>query len=282
MRNTALLYLLPVIIVLLITETLYDAKEKKELYNFKDTLCNFLIGVGYLISNSFSKMTVYLLLVWSYHWHLFPITNSWYWWVICFFANDITFYAYHRTSHEVNWFWLSHSVHHSSNKMNISTAFRQSWTTNISGHGFFWIWMAVIGFPPIMVLITLQVSLLYQYVLHTETVKRLPKWIEYLFNTPSHHRVHHGSNPEYLDKNHGGVLIIWDRIFGTYAEENTQPTYGLSTPLISNNPVEVIFHPWNEFFIKLIHSKSLKEVVGCFLGAPGWSPDKDIHLKLKD
>ncbi|MES1214958.1 MAG: sterol desaturase family protein [Bacteroidota bacterium] len=273
MHIPLLIKLFPVILILLIAEMIYSYRENRELYLFKDTLNNLMIGVTYFASNAISKVTFFAAISWMSRFHVISLGNSWWVWLLCFMGNDFTFYIYHKAAHEINWLWASHATHHSSEKLNITTAFRQSWTTNITGHFVFWLWMPFLGFSPEMIMIVSQLSFLYQYLLHSETIGRLPAFIEFIFNTPSHHRVHHSSNPEYLDKNHGGVLIIWDRIFGTYCDENTKPVYGLTEKLKSGNPVIIVFSSWNDLFQKAFRSGSVKNFISYFIMPPGWSHD---------
>jgi sterol desaturase/sphingolipid hydroxylase (fatty acid hydroxylase superfamily) len=264
---------IPIAVLFLVIEIIYSYRERKELYAAKDTLSNIGLGVAMFISNIFLKWLGFYFMTWLYQYHLVSLPGTWWIWVLAFLGNDLTFYWYHRACHEINWFWASHVVHHSSEHINISTSFRQSLTTNLTGHFIFWLWMPLLGFTPFMTIIVTQLCVFYQFFLHTETVKTLPWIIEYIFNTPSHHRVHHGSNPEYLDKNHGGILIIWDRLFGTFCEESAKPRYGLTTKLNSTNPVTIVFHVWKETFQKAYQSRSWVMALHYFTKSPGWSHD---------
>jgi sterol desaturase/sphingolipid hydroxylase (fatty acid hydroxylase superfamily) len=172
--------------------------------------------------------------------------GDWRVWVAAFFAVEFTYYWFHRASHRVNWFWATHAVHHSANEMTLPAAIRLGWTGQITGVWVFFLPLILIGFPPIMVAGLLGVNLIYQYTLHTEAVGKLWAPIEYAFTTPSHHRAHHASDADWLDTNYGGVLIIFDRMFGTFAAEPEGGglTYGLVEPLYSNNPVRIAFNQW--------------------------------------
>ena len=156
-------------------------------------------------------------------------------WVALFFADDLAYYWFHRVSHESRVFWASHVVHHSSQHFNLSTALRQTWVPMT--YFPFWLPLPLLGFPVWMVLLAQAWSLIYQFWIHTERIKRLPRWVEQVFNTPSHHRVHHGMNHQYLDKNYAGILIIWDRMFGTWEPEGERVRYGLTTQLTTYHPV---------------------------------------------
>jgi len=178
----------------------------------------------------------------------------------------------HRISHENRFFWASHVVHHSSKRYNLSTALRQTWTGLFSV--IFWLWMALMGFHPLMILTQMSISLLYQFWIHTETIDKMPKWFEAIFNTPSHHRVHHGSNPQYLDRNHAGILIIWDKLFGSFEPEIEKPVYGLITNINTFNPIKIAFIEWTSLFSDFFTSKtSLSNKFKYFLKPPGWKHD---------
>ncbi len=266
-------FTLPVLAVLMFVELFHSWQEKKELYSSADTLSNIVVGLSAFAFNLFSKYLGFYLMVWLHSFSIVSFPSVWWVWILAFLANEITFYIYHRCCHEVNWFWASHVVHHSSEHMNISVAFRQSFTSSLSGHFIFWLWMPLLGFSPFMTLMATQLCLFYQSFLHTETVRKFPRWIEFIFNTPSHHRVHHSSNPEYLDKNHGGMLILWDRLFGTFCEEKEKPRYGLTTDIHTSNPLTITFHVWKETFVKASQASSWKAALNYFIKAPGWSHD---------
>ena len=175
-----------------------------------------------------------------------------------FFSDDFSFYWFHRFSHQIRFLWASHKVHHSSEKFTFISGLRVPWTSDLTGNFLFWAWMPLIGFEPYMVIFMKSANVLYQFWMHTETIKKLPKWFEAVFNTPSHHRVHHGSNVEYLDKNHAGTLIIWDKLFGTYQEEIFKPKYGLTEDIKSFNPFVIAFHEWKNIFRDLKKQKKYK------------------------
>lgn len=186
--------------------------------------------------------------------------------------NDFSYHCYHRAAHRVSLFWASHTIHHSSGHYNILTSLRLPWTSQFSGQFLFWIWMPFLGFSPNLIMFIYGVSQLYQSWLHTEAIKKLPWYFEYVFNTPSHHRVHHGSNPNYIDKNFGGVLVIWDRLFGTFREEDEKPIYGVTKKIKSFNPVIISFNEWICLFNNLLHAGSVKNAINYFVQPPGWIP----------
>jgi sterol desaturase/sphingolipid hydroxylase (fatty acid hydroxylase superfamily) len=166
--------------------------------------------------------------------------------VLLFVGQEACYYGYHRAAHRVRWFWATHAVHHSSNDLNLMAALRLGWTGRLTGTALFFTPLVWLGFPPVAVLACVTLNLLYQFWLHATWIPKLPRPIEWLFNTPSHHRVHHGANPEYLDCNYGGVLIVFDRLFGSFVEERDGVVirYGLTTPLVSYNPLRIALHEW--------------------------------------
>jgi sterol desaturase/sphingolipid hydroxylase (fatty acid hydroxylase superfamily) len=164
-------------------------------------------------------------------------------------------------------------VHHSSPKYNLAAALRQTWTSQLTFTFLFYAWIPLLGVHPFIVFFFQQTSLLYQYWIHTEFIQKMPKWFEYVMNTPSHHRVHHGIDLDYLDTNYGGVMIIWDRIFGSFKAEGERPHYGLTKQIESYNPVKIAFYEWVQIVKDVSHAKNIKNLWGYLVGPPGWSPD---------
>ncbi|MEM9878263.1 MAG: sterol desaturase family protein [Pseudomonadota bacterium] len=204
--------------------------------------------------------------------HLAPMQFSlddWRTWAAGFLVLEFFYYWQHRFSHTIRWIWTSHSVHHSATEFTLPAAFRLSWTGIFSGAWLVLTPMALIGFHPILITVLLVVNLRLQYFLHTESVRKLGP-LEWVFNTPSHHRVHHGTNPEYIDKNFGGILIVFDRLFGTFAEEcNDKPViYGLTKPLNSNNPFIIAFHEWGNMFCDIRQARSMRQRLRALFGRP--------------
>ena len=193
---------------------------------------------------------------------------------LLFLGQEFCYYWYHRAAHRVRWFWATHAVHHSPNEFNLGIAYRFGWTGKIAGNALFFVPMIWLGFAPKAVFAALALNLLYQFWLHAEWVPKLG-WLEYVLNTPSHHRVHHASNADYIDANYGGVLIVFDRLFGTFvAERPDLPCrYGLVKPLISNNPIRIAFHEWLNLLDDLRGARSWREAIGYLFGPPGWRPD---------
>ena len=269
------LFAVPGFVLLTIAEMILLIKEHRFGKNIKDLPVSLTIGIGFIIISFFSKAALLLLYQFIYTHHVYTLpANRWYMWILCFTADDFSYYWFHRLSHQVRILWASHSVHHTAALYTLSSAgLRQTWTGNFSGTFLFWVWMPFIGFDPGMVLLTKSISLIYQFCLHTETVKKMPRWFEAIFNTPSHHRVHHGSDLIYLDKNYAGSMIIWDRLFGTFQPEEATPHYGLTKKIQSSNPFIIVFHEWINMFKDIKKSKSFDNCWNYFFNAPGWSKD---------
>lgn len=265
---------MPAFIALMVVEAIYAFKVGKDLYHSKDAAANIILGLGSMVIGLVSAGVMLLILSWLYTHRFFTMPPSMWWaWVLCFLADDFTYYWFHRISHEVRWFWASHSVHHSSQKYNFSVALRQTWTGTISGSFLFWAWMPLVGFHPKMILFMQSVSLLYQFWIHTQVIGKMPRWFEAVLNTPSHHRVHHGSDFEYLDKNYAGTLMLWDRLFGSFGAETFTPRFGLTTNIATAHPVKVAFHEWVNIGRDLKKAGNLSAVFNTLIQAPGWSQD---------
>ncbi len=245
-------------------------------YRTRDTLAAFGMTIGNIATNLMMAGIVIAGLTAAYHVRLFTISPTWPWaWAVLFFLDDFTYYWFHRISHECRLWWAAHVNHHSSQEYNLSTALRQTWTGELVGTWTPWIPLALIGFPPEMILLQQTINLFYQFWIHTQAIRRMPAWFEYLFNTPSHHRAHHASNPRYLDTNYAGVLMVWDRMFGTYArEEDEEPVrFGIVKNIDTANPFKIAFHEWAAMARDLTTARSLREVAGYVFGPPGWRPD---------
>lgn len=214
---------------------------------------------------------------------LTPLSLSapqWWVWALALVLADLAYYVKHRMSHRVRLFWTGHSVHHSSQYFNLSTAVRLPWL--IPGSflmSVVYVPLALIGIPVWMIFLAQSVVLLYQFPIHTERVDRLPRLVEFLFNTPSHHRVHHGANNPYLDKNYGGILIVWDRLFGSYADEVEPVRFGLTTNIDTFNPVKVNYHEFAAMVGDVWRAETWRGRVGYLLNPPGWSEKTAVGLK---
>jgi len=267
----------PFFILLVIAEILAARFAKTRTnYEARDTATSLAMGLGSTVAGVLIGGLVAGVTLWVYQHRVFtiPMTAVWAWLAI-FFLEDLTYYGFHRLSHERRFWWAAHVNHHSSQHYNLSTALRQTWTGGINGTWLLWMPLAFLGFPPTMIAIEKGVSLVYQFWIHTEAIKRLPAPIEAVFNTPSHHRVHHARNPRYLDRNYAGILIIWDRMFGSFEPERDEepPRYGIVKNLGDFNIVRVAFHEWIGIGRDLTQARSLRDVLGYVFGPPGWRPD---------
>ncbi|MEP6720028.1 MAG: sterol desaturase family protein [Variovorax sp.] len=192
---------------------------------------------------------------------------------LLFIGQEFFYYGYHRAAHRVRWFWATHAVHHSPNELTLAAALRLGWTGKLTGATLFFAPLVWLGFPPLAVVGALAVNLLYQFWLHAPWLPRLG-WFEWVFNTPTHHKVHHASNPEYLDCNYGGVLIVFDRLFGTFVDErdDVQIRYGLTTPLNTYNPLRIASHEWHNLGRDLWCARGWRARFAVVFGAPKASP----------
>ena len=257
----------------------------KASYETRDTAASLFMGLGSSVAGVLTAGVVFAATVWAYQHRAFTIPMNAAWaWAAIFLLEDLTYYWFHRLSHERRFWWAAHVNHHTSQHYNLSTALRQTWTGGVAGTWLLWLPLAFLGFPPAMIAIQKGISLVYQYWIHTEAVRRLPRWFEAVFNTPSHHRVHHARNPVYLDRNYAGILIIWDRLFGTFQPElDAEPCrYGVVHNLGTFNPMRVAFHEW--IGIAQDIARSPRHVLGWLFGPPGWSPDgsRDTSRTLKE
>lgn len=268
-------YAIPFFIATVILEIILTVKIKMDEYEYKDAATSITMGlVGNVGIGLLTKGLVFGIFLLIYNaFHLFEIPFVWWAWILILFAEDLTYYWYHRISHESRFFWASHIVHHSSQKYNLSTALRQTWTGSFTSF-IFWIPLVLVGFHPVIIIMQMSISLIYQYWIHTELIKKMPKWFEAVFNTPSHHRVHHATNPQYLDRNHAGIFIIWDRIFGSFEPEVEKPIYGLTSNINTFNPIKVAFSEWFDLLKDVFTSKtSFLNKLKYVLKPPGWKHD---------
>jgi sterol desaturase/sphingolipid hydroxylase (fatty acid hydroxylase superfamily) len=271
-----LYYAIPFFVLLLVLEYLSFRQVRAENeglvgYDSRDTRTSLSMGFGNVIINFGWKFVV--LAAYAGIYELTPLRldpGDWWVWVLLFFADDFSYYWFHRISHESRAFWASHVVHHSSQHYNLSTALRQTWVPMT--YFPFWLWMPAVGFEPWMVLLAQAWSLIYQFWIHTEKIHKLPRWFEAIFNTPSHHRVHHGVNAQYIDRNYGGILIIWDRLFGSYEPEGERVRYGLTTQLRTFRPVRVAFHEYIAMWHDMKRADGVRDKLGVVFRGPGWTP----------
>jgi sterol desaturase/sphingolipid hydroxylase (fatty acid hydroxylase superfamily) len=255
-------------------ESLTDERPPAGAYLRRDAMASISMGLVSIATTGVWKFVALLgyAVVYAYvaPWHL-PST-AWYTWAVALIGVDLLFYAYHRTAHRVRLLWATHQAHHSSQYFNFATALRQKW--NNSGEILAWIPLPLLGIPPWLVFAGFSVNLVYQFWVHTERVDRMWRPFEYVFNTPSHHRVHHGMDAEYLDKNYGGILILWDRLFGTYQDELFRPHYGLTTQVSTFNVWTLQTHEYVAIVRDVTDAGRLRDALGYVFGPPGWAPSR--------
>jgi sterol desaturase/sphingolipid hydroxylase (fatty acid hydroxylase superfamily) len=275
-----LIYLaIPGFLLLVLVEAILDAIMRTDLYQVRDTMASLIMGTGNVVLGLVSKAIIFGIYTTVHRFAVFNVGYQWWAWGLILFADDFTYYVFHRASHECRLFWASHVIHHSSQYYNLGTALRQTWTGAFMSF-IFWLWLPLVGFQPSMVMTMQAFSLIYQFWIHTEMVRSLGP-LEAVLNTPSHHRVHHASNARYLDRNHAGIFIIWDRLFGTFEREDMQdrPVYGLTKNVNTHNPLRIAFHEWVEIWEDVRNSPTLHEKFATVFGRPGRKyeigPDRD-------
>lgn len=271
--NNIILFAIPFFSILVFLEMYICYKMQSKKYIKWDTFGSLSMGIGNILIGILSKGLIFFVYSLIYEYRLFDLELSITIFLALFLLDDFCYYWFHRISHESRFFWASHSIHHSSQKYNLSTALRQTWTGDLSGSFLFWGGIPLLGFKPEWVMLMKAISLMYQFWIHTELIKKLPRWFEFFFNTPSHHRVHHAVQEKYLDRNHAGILIIWDRMFGTFITEDEQPIYGLVKNIKTNNPIRIAFHEWALILKDLKMNVTLIEKLKYIFYPPGWSHD---------
>lgn len=265
---------IPVFFLLIGVELIAEKVTRTQYYRFNDAVANISCGIGQQVLGIFIKTLLLLAYVWIYNNYKladFP-ADQWWTWVLLFIGVDFFYYWFHRYAHEISIMWGGHIVHHQSEEYNLSVALRQGAFQTL----FSWVFylpLALIGFDPITFIIVNQFQTLYQFWIHTRAIGKIHPVFSYLFNTPSHHRVHHGINPQYIDKNHGGTLIIWDRLFGTFQAEEEEVVYGVTKPLKSFNAVWANFDYLRDVGRLALKTRSIKDFFKVFLMPPGWRPD---------
>lgn len=253
-------------ILLVILEWILTIVQKKDYYNSLDTISATFIGIVNVGISALLKIGIFATMLFFYNVIPWSIPREWWAYILCIITIDFFRYWSHRLTHVNRFWWATHVTHHNSEKYNLSVAFRLGWTQHIKF--IFFIPIILMGFDPVLFFICHQIEVLYQFWIHTEYIRKLPAPIEYIFVTPSHHRVHHSTNHQYIDKNFGSTLIIWDRIFGTFEAEEQQAVYGITTPLNTYNPVTLNFHEWKDMLLDVIKSRSLKEAYAMMFTSP--------------
>lgn len=271
-------YFVPGFVILIALELYVSYRNKLKIHEPKDSLASIGMGIGSLIIGFGVKFAAFGFFLFLYQFDLLGLNehlgmDKWYAWLILLFADDFCFYWHHRLSHHVRILWAAHINHHSSVHYNLAVALRQSWTEILYKYTF-WILLPILGFHPIMIFTMMGISLLYQFWVHTKTIKRLGP-LEWIMNTPSHHRVHHASNARYLDKNHAGIFIIWDRLFGTFQEELEEdpPVFGITSNINTYNLFAIAFHEFANILKDVSEAPDLKSKMAYLFAPPGWSHD---------
>ncbi|HLM00229.1 MAG TPA: sterol desaturase family protein [Pyrinomonadaceae bacterium] len=268
MNLSPTVFAIPFFALMIAVET-YFSVRKEENYDRKDVWTNIALGFGSAVFGAVFGLfqgVIYNFIYENAAPYQMPM-HAWWAWVILLFVDDFAYYWFHRASHEIRFFWNFHVVHHSSNQYNLSVAVRQSWFSG-TAHWIFYVSVAFLGFPLWSFVFMHGLNLIYQFWIHTKTVKKLPAFIEYIFNTPSHHRVHHGVNNVYLDKNYAGIFIFWDRILGTFVGEDETPRYGIIKPINSYNWLWINTHGWFEMFEAMKKQKTFLGKIRCVFGSP--------------
>lgn len=266
------LYAIPFFLVTLVAEVLWMRRARaagRDVIGYEDTRDTFAslgMGVGSLFIVTAVHYAQFVAAGWLFPHRLIDLGDGALAWAAAIVLWDFVYYWEHRFGHEVRLFWASHVNHHSSRAYNLSTALRQAWTPLLALVLF--PLLALVGVSPARILVAEGVNLIYQYWVHTESIGRLPRALEWLFNTPSHHRVHHGSNPAYLDRNYGGIFIVWDRFFGTFAEERERVVYGLTKNVESYNLLVIAFHEYAAIGRDLRAARSVREAFFAVFGRP--------------
>jgi sterol desaturase/sphingolipid hydroxylase (fatty acid hydroxylase superfamily) len=263
---------IPVFFLLIAVEVVLARLQARDLYRLSDSVNDLSCGILDQLLDGLLKAALlagYVFLHERYRLFSFPPASPVVW-AACFLGVDFIYYWFHRASHEVNALWAAHIVHHQSEEYNLTVALRQS----AFQQAFSWVFylpLAVLGFPPAVFLAVSAINTLYQFWIHTRTIGRLGP-LEWVLSTPSNHRVHHGRNPRYVDRNHGGTLIVWDRLFGTYAREEDEPVYGITSPLRSLNPVWANLHYWADLLCRARRAVRLRDRLRYLVARPGWNP----------
>lgn len=266
-------YAIPFFLVTLLLEPVLLDRQRREGkrvmgYEPRDRKASLGMGVGSLVFVTGINLVIFLLAGWAYSHRLCSVGTGALGWAVAMVGWDFAYYWHHRAEHRIRVLWACHVNHHSSRYYNLSTALRQPWTPFA---GFvLYPPLALVGVEPWMIMFSGGLNLIYQYWIHTEAVDRMPGWFEAVFNTPSHHRVHHGSNPQYIDRNYGGILIVWDRLFGTFEPEREPVVYGLTKNIATYNLLSIAFGEYGAVARDAVAARGWRESLGVLLRGPEW------------
>ena len=266
-------YGIPIVLLLITAEVIYSTVNGLGLYKFRDTLAGLGLLIGNFMIGLLTKSSIFFLYIYLYQFKFITVNEllpTWAVWIVTFVMIDFVYYWYHRFSQRVRFMWAVHMNHHSSEEMNFTVSLRQAWFGPITKVPFF-IVMPLIGFDPIITAVAGVASTLWGVIGHTQWIRRLGV-LEYILVTPSSHRVHHGSNECYIDKNYGNLLIVWDRLFGTFAEEIEPVRFGIRENVKTFNPIKITFMFWQQMVSDFKNSKNQKERLLSFFGKPEWKP----------
>jgi len=276
MKLNYIAFAVPFFAIFMFLEYYISVRRNKKLHHFNESIANLNVGIAERIADLLTTGTFFFVFSWLHtNCSIFLIESNATTWILLFFATDLLWYWYHRAGHMVNLFWASHIVHHQSDDFNYTAAARITVFQAVA-RGLFWCILPIIGFSPQMITVLLLIHGTYPFFTHTQLVGKLG-WLEYIIVTPSHHRVHHSSNPEYLDKNFGDMLIIWDKIFGTFVEETTEPKFGLTKSLGSYSFLWQHFHYVLELAVAFRMAKTIKQKLKVIFGGPN---DIDARIRL--
>lgn len=268
-KNTPniIIWAAPVMFLFVLIEWYIAKRQNHHLYEKKDSIGSICVGVGNVIINTLLKVSMFYIVILIYNFIPWRMHFNWWTLIPCYLIFDLASYWSHRISHEQRFWWATHVVHHSSENYNLTVSFRLSWMQNLKL--IFFVPVMALSFHPIIFFITSQIAVLFQFWVHTEYIRRLPRFIEYVFATPSNHRVHHGSQEKYINKNYGATFIFWDRLFGTYQKEEEQALYGLTTPIENKaNPIHLNFHEYADMWKDIKSAKGFKQKLFFLFGDP--------------
>jgi len=266
----------PIVLAMIFAEALISNWQNRKYYKREDTYCTVGLLAGNIVMAFAIKGLVLVFHFYLYQFRVFDFANTipfWVMWILTFIMIDLVFYVYHRMSHRIRFLWAIHLSHHSSEEMNFAVSFRQAWFGPISKIPFF-MTLPLLGFDPTIIAVAGVISTLWGIVGHTQIVDKLGP-LEWVFNTPSHHRVHHGSNKQYIDKNYGNLLIIWDRMFGTFEPEEEPVTFGLVNNVNTFNPAKITFMAWSSMIEDIKNKNDFSEMLNAIFGPP------NTHIKNK-
>ncbi len=262
-----ILWAVPFMVFFSALEIIISYLQDRKYYEKKETIGSVLVGVGNLVVSAAIKVVFLYLVVIVYNFIPWRMSLSWWTLLPCYVLYDLCSYWAHRISHEQRFWWATHVAHHSGEHYNLTVSFRLSWVQHIKI--IFFLPLVLVGFHPVIFFVTNQIAVLFQFWVHTEYIRKCPKWVEYIFATPSNHRVHHGSQEQYIDKNYGATFIFWDRIWKTYEPEGEKVIYGITTNIENKaNPFHINFHEYKDMIADVRKAKGLKRKMFFIFGSP--------------